>query len=340
MAGFSIRSGLLLAALLMAAGGLWAQRTFGPGGGGGGIGGGGRGGFRGGQASEDGTPIFYLNGDPYGREPDGRLFSWPRRPTDLSDRHGTPTWDIDPHFKSDLFTFVRINYYSTRYSDSWQTDYPDSDLNISFRLPELTTIRTNPNPIWLKLTDSKLFDYPFCYMVEVATLEFTDDEVAALRRYLLNGGFLMVDDFWGEEAWNSFHKQMQRVFPDREPVDLDLSHPIFHTVFDLKEKPQVPGITFWAAHRDSNIAWEKPDAKGAHYWGYSDDKGRLVALICQNTDLGDGWSRELSTVKLLQNLNTRRGSESDPDNTRYFHEYCEKLGYPMGVNIITYVMTH
>jgi hypothetical protein len=296
-----------------------------------------RGGFgRGGE----GAGIIYLNGDPYGREPDGRIYSWPRRPIDLSDRQGVPTWEVDPQFKGNLFTFVRINYYSTRYSDSWQTDYPSSDLNISFRLPELTTIQTNPNPIWLKLDDPKLFKYPFIYMVEVATLEFQEEEVKALRKYLLNGGFLMVDDFWGEQAWESFHKQMQRVFPDREPVDLELSHPIFHTVFDMKEKPQVPGIEFWAKHQDDGITWEKPDAKEPHYWGYSDDKGRMVALICQNTDLGDGWSRELSVAKLLQNIGLKRGIETDPANARYFHDFCEKLGYPMGVNIITYAMTH
>ena len=71
---------------------------------------------------------------------------------------------------------------------------------------------------------------------------FDDDEVKALRRYLLNGGFLMVDDFWGEDEWDNFYEQINRVFPDREPVELPLEHPIFHCVYDLKKKPQIPSI--------------------------------------------------------------------------------------------------
>jgi hypothetical protein len=281
--------------------------------------------------------LIYRNGDPYGTEADGRHYSWPRRPTDLSDRHGVPAWDFDAHFAGNAFTFARVNYHSYEYSDSWLTDYPDSDLNFSFRLQELTSFKINPNPVYVKFTDEALLDYPFVYMVEVATLEFTDDEVAGLRKYLRNGGFLMVDDFWGVQAWESFHTQMQRVFPDREPVDLDISHPIFHMVFDLKKKPQIPGIEFWARSRDKTITWERPDAREPHYWAYFDDKGRMMTLFCHNTDLGDGWSRELSVAKLVQFGNglTREGA-----NDSYFHQFCEMQGYPMGVNILTYVMTH
>jgi hypothetical protein len=280
-----------------------------PGGlGGGGFGGGG-GGFRGGGGRRGGG------------------FRQPQA-TDLSDRHGVGEWPVDAHFKNDLFTFCRIEYQNREdlggrryYQDSWLTDFPDSDLNFSFRLQQLTSLKVNPDPVRIRLTDEKLFDYPFIYMLEVANLEFTDEEIPILRKYLLNGGFLMVDDFWGVAAWESFHDQMKRVFPDREPVDLDLSHPIFHCVFDLKEKPQVPGIDFAVRHKDPLIQYERPDAKGAHYRAYYDDKGRIMALICQNTDLGDGWERE-------------------GEDEWYFHEYSEKRGYPMGVNIVFYAMTH
>jgi hypothetical protein len=314
----------LLAASLLCLGGLALAQfnggdnaPFGPGTGfgpqGGGFGGGGGGGGRrfGGGGGAPGMR----------RTPDGLLESWPEHPSDLSDRHGVGEWPMDPHFKNDTFTFCRIHYHSFRYADSWLTDFPDSDLNFSFRLQQLTSLKVNPNPVRIELTDDKLFDYPFIYMLEVATLEFRDDEITALRKYLLNGGFLMVDDFWGEAAWNHFHDQMKRVFPDREPVDLDLSHPIFHCVFDLKEKPQVPGIEFAVRHKEDGVAWEQPDAKGAHYRAYYDDHGRIMALVCQNTDLGDGWERE-------------------GDDVWYFHEYSEKRGYPMGVNIVFYAMTH
>ncbi len=93
------------------------------------------------------------------------------------------------------------------------TDWPDSDLNFSFRLQQLTSLKVNPDPISLRLTDERLFDYPFIYMIEPGALEFSEDEVKTLRRYLLNGGFLMVDDFWGEYQWRNFYEQIKRRLP-------------------------------------------------------------------------------------------------------------------------------
>lgn len=239
-----------------------------------------------------------------------------------ADRHGTPDWEVDPHFKSDVFTFCRIRYTSVYRGSTWITDFPDSDLNFSFRLQQMTSLKVNPHPVILDLTDPRLFDYPFIYMLEVANLEFTEEEVVALRRYLLNGGFLMIDDFWGVRAWNSFEQQLKRVFPDKETEDLEIDHPIFHCVFDLKEKPQMPGIEWAIAHKGmENQDYERFDAKGSHYRALYDDKGRIMVLVCQNVDLGDGWERE-------------------GEDEWYFHTYSEKLAYPMGINIIFWAMTH
>jgi hypothetical protein len=257
----------------------------------------------------------------------GRLqSSWPSRPTDLSDRHGIVEWPVDAAFKKDLFTFCRIEYHSYRYSDSWLTDFPDSDLDFSFRLQQLTSLKVNPNPVRHKLTDKELFDYPFIYMLEVATLEFLDEEIEPLHRYLTNGGFLMVDDFWGDRAWESFRAQMERVLPGNKPVELELSHPIFHCVFDLKELPQVPGITTAIGLKGTGITTEVApngfDGDGKpHYWAYFDQKGRMMALVCHNTDLGDGWERE-------------------GEDKWYFEEFSMKRAYPMGVNIVFYAMTN
>ena len=242
----------------------------------------------------------------------------------LTDRHGIDEWAVDPQFKSDLFTFVRIRWHSWRGGDIWLTDYPDSDLNFSFRLQQMTSLKVDPHPKQLDLTDPEIFDYPFIYMLEVGSLEFTEEEVVALRRYLLNGGFLLVDDFWGIPAWQNFEREMKRVFPDRESVDLPIEHPIFHAVFDLKQKPQIPGIDTAREVRAAGhpeISYERNDAKESHYRAFFDDKGRMMAIICQNTDLGDGWERE--------------GEEE-----WYFHQYSEKQAYPMGINIIFYAMTH
>jgi hypothetical protein len=239
-----------------------------------------------------------------------------------ADRHGTPTWEVDPHFKSDVFTFCRIRYTSIYRGSTWITDFPDSDLNFSFRLQQMTSLKVNPHPVILDLTDPRLFDYPFIYMLEVANLEFTEEEIVALRRYLLNGGFLMVDDFWGVRAWNSFEQQLKRVFPDKDTEDLEIDHPIFHCVFDLKEKPQMPGIEWAISHKGmDNQDYERYDAKGSHYRALYDDKGRIMVLVCQNVDLGDGWERE-------------------GEDEWYFHHYSERLAYPMGINIIFWAMTH
>jgi hypothetical protein len=182
-------------------------------------------------------------------------------------------------------------------------------------------MQVNPAPEVLELTDPQLVNYPFIYLIEPGRLVFDEAEVEALRGYLLNGGFLMVDDFWGEDEWYNFYNEIKRVFPDREPVELPLSHPIFHAVFDLKEKPQIPAINVALAGRSQGITWERPDAQEVHYKGIFDDKGRMMVIICHNTDLGDGWERE-------------------GENEWYFHEFSEKKAYPLGINIVFYAMTH
>jgi hypothetical protein len=259
------------------------------------------------------------------------------------DRAGVPDWEVDNEFSQDVFTFVRIQYssgyggrgygggygrgygrrggYGYGSGGDWRTDYPDSDLNFSYRLHQLTSMEVNPDGLVLELTDPELVNYPFIYMLECGRLVFTDEEVEALRRYLLNGGFLMVDDFWGEAEWFNFYREIKRVFPDREPIELSIDHPIFHTVFDLKEKPQIPSINVALAGRPYGITWEREDAKEVHFKALYDDQGRMMAIICHNTDLGDGWERE-------------------GEDEWYFHEFSEKKAYPMGINIVVYAMTH
>lgn len=238
-----------------------------------------------------------------------------------ADRNGVPTWDVDPSFKNDVFTFVRVKYNSVGRWGRWATDFPDSDLNFSYRLQQLTSLKVDPDGKILELTDPELFKYPFLYMIEPGDLDFMPDEVTALRRYLQNGGFLMVDDFWGEAEYANFYYEIKKVFPDREPVELPLDHPLFHCVYDLKEKPQIPSIGAALAGRDQGITWERADAKEVHYKGIFDDKGRMMVIICHNTDLGDGWERE-------------------GEDQWYFREFSEKKAYPLGINIIFYAMTH
>ena len=249
-----------------------------------------------------------------------------RRDWQSAGRGGVESWGLDRKFVKDSFTFVRIKYDSAGYrrGGGWATDFRDSELNFSLRLQQLTTLKVNPEPIVLELSDPKLFEYPFIYIIEPGDLMFHEPEVSALRKYLDNGGFLMVDDFWGDEEYENFYRELKRVFPNREPQEVPLEHEIFHCVYDLKEKPQLPSHqTAWNG-RQSGVIWEPrygSDTSIPHYQAIFDDDGRIMVFICHNTDLGDGWERE----------------GEDP---WYFEEFSVKKAYPMGINIVTYAMTH
>lgn len=247
------------------------------------------------------------------------------RNRNYDERGGVPLWEKNKDFEHDVFTFVRIEYdsHNGRYGwrgggrSKWRTDYPDADLNLSFRLEQLTSLKVDPKGRIIRLTDESLFDYPFIYIIEPGHLLFREEEVVALRKYLNKGGFLMVDDFWGEMEWQNFYREIKRVFPDREPEDVPLDHEIFHIVYDLEEKPQIPSINAFMYGQRT----ERPDAEYANYRGIFDDNGRMMAFICHNTDLGDGWERE--------------GVDQG-----YFKAYSEPFAYPLGINIVTYAMTH
>jgi hypothetical protein len=303
-------------ALFAAAAACLAQRGFG-----------GRG-FGGGRNSSG--PIYYTEG----REPvDERTVKTAREVPSHST--GTPAWTNQPGFSRDTFTFVRIirdrqpNDYTR--SGSWITDFPDSDLNLSYRVQQMTSIRTDPDGVIVRLTNPALFDYPWIYMVEPGALSLRDEEVPILRKYLLNGGFLMADDFWGEWQWEGFYRQMKRVFPDREFTELPMDHPLFHSVFDLKvpkNKLQTPNKRIGAMGR-GEVTWERHEQKDGsieecremHVRALTDDKGRMMVIATHNTDNGDGWERE---------------GEDD----FFFHEFSEKRAFPLGINIIFYAMTH
>lgn len=241
---------------------------------------------------------------------------------------GTPMWTNPKGFEKDAFTFVRVRRARAPYADggNWATDTPDSDLNLSYRLQQMTSMRVNPDGRYIRLTDADLTDYPFIYMVEPGSLYLTDPEIGALRKYLLNGGFLMLDDFWGDAEWANAEQVIKKVLPDRSFIELPLDHPIYHCVFEIKTKAQIPSVRvgirsqFDPLHRTYETN-HKGDVQTVHHRAIFDDKGRIMVIAMHNTDNGDGWERE---------------GESD----YYFHTFSEKTAYPLGINIIFYAMTH
>jgi hypothetical protein len=244
-------------------------------------------------------------------------------PIDYAEGRGrVPPWELDRDLPRDCFTFARVKYrsWTQRRSFNWYTDYRDSDLNLSFRLHQLTAMKVDSEGTYFEITDHRLFDYPFLFMSGVGGLELDDNEASILRRYMLGGGFIMIDDFHGHAEWDNFYKCIKMIFPDREPIEIPLEHPVFHTVFDLKEKYQVPNIGI-ARRFGGSRTWEQADWKEVHYCAVYDDKNRMVCFIGHNTDLGDGW-------------------EEESEDPFYFQTFSEPMAFPIGINVIVYAMTH
>lgn len=252
----------------------------------------------------------------------------------------TPNWTNTPTFEQDVFTFARVIFQSDGTAGfrrsfgprlGWWVDYPDADLNLSYRLQQLTSIRTDPDARVLKLADPGLFDCPLLYMEHAGYMRLSDDEVTALRKYLAAGGALFVNDFWGTQEWEGFAGQIKRVLPDHPWVELNTDHPIFYSVFDLRgpmHRLRVPTMQFWNEDFDATDPQSPPHRvfRGAgsdemHVRALLDNKGRIMILAIHNSDVSDGWERE-------------------GENDSYFSHYSEKIAYPLGINVIFYLMTH
>jgi hypothetical protein len=219
------------------------------------------------------------------------------------------------------WTFARfmyravIDHYRGGRGRNWTIDYPRSDRHLSAAVRRLTRIqsRSVEEPVAAEDGDD-IYNWPWLYAVEVGHWDLTDLQAAKLRDFLDRGGFFMCDDFHGTIEWDTFVASMKRVLPDRPIVEIPDNDPIFHTVFDLDARYQVPGDQFEHSHR----TYEK-DGFQARWRGIYDDKGRLMVAICHNMDLGDSWEHA--------------------DNPQYPEQYAA-LGARIGVNYIVYAMTH
>lgn len=217
---------------------------------------------------------------------------------------------------SDLFTFVRLKYRGTGwYGNGWEVDWPASDRNFISHLRQATNISVAPREKIIPVGSPELFNYPFAYILEVGTLQLTSAEAKNLREYLLRGGFIMVDDFHGRREWQSFHRQLKKIFPDREPEDIPISHPLFHCFFDIDELTQIPGLRSLFNGR----TYERIDGYPAYCRGVYDDHGRLMMMINFNSDLGDAWEHAAEGF--------------------YPRKYSD-MAYRLGINAVIYSLTH
>ncbi|HSR06103.1 MAG TPA: DUF4159 domain-containing protein [Bryobacteraceae bacterium] len=197
----------------------------------------------------------------------------------------------------------------------WTQDYPRADRHFLRALRRLTRIdaRSVEQPVNLD-DDDDVYNFPFLYAVQVGQWDLTDAQAVKLRDFILRGGFLMVDDFWGATQWQTFEASMSRVFPDLIPLDLNNDSPIFHAVYDLENRYQVPGARYLETG-----SYEKCQGCPAQWRAISDAKGRILVAMTVNSDVGDSWEFA--------------------DDPRYDEKFSA-LGIRIGVNYIVYSMTH
>jgi Domain of unknown function (DUF4159) len=235
----------------------------------------------------------------------------------LSDRaflhplHGDPPTE---------FYFARAIYRSRiRGGDPrfipWRIDYPKADRQFIIGLKRLSKLDVDDREHAVRLDDPELRRHPFLYAVEVGHMDLTDAEARGLRSYLLAGGFLVVDDFWGTLEWANFEQQLGRVIPEYPIVDISPDHPVLSSFYDIPGIIQVPNLS---QGMRGGPTWER-DGYEPHFRGVFDDAGRLMIAIVWNSDLGDAWEWA--------------------DHPRYPLSYST-FAYEMGLNLIIYGMSH
>jgi len=240
-----------------------------------------------------------------------------------------PKWGTRENFDGS-WTYCRGFYYSNRREaggSGWDTDFPGADNNFSVRLAELTAVRIKlddggqPDYVVVRITDPLLSRCSMLHLEDAGTAQFTDEEVDALRAYLLKGGFVTVDDFWGTAAWEQWAGEIGRVLPpDQYPIfDIPATHPILHTLYDIQEVEQVSNIRFWMLTR-GNVSERGADSPHANFRGIADEQGRLMVAMTHNTDIPDTWERE-------------------GESKEYFDRFSPN-GYAVGVNTVIYSLTH
>jgi len=243
-------------------------------------------------------------------------------------RREPPKWATPANFDGS-FNFCRGYFTADRREpggSGWDTDFPGADNNFSVRLAELTNVHVRldktgqPDYVVVRITDPLLYRCPILHMEDVGVVRFSDEEVEDLRAYLLKGGFLIVDDFWGTLAWAQWESEISRVLqPHKYPIiDIPSDHAVMHTLYDVKAVEQVSNIRFWI--QTGSVSERGSDSAQVNFRGIADERGRLMVVMAHNTDIPDTWERE-------------------GESKEYFDRFSPN-GYAVGVNIVLYAMTH
>ncbi len=215
------------------------------------------------------------------------------------------------------FAFARLVYRGNDdngWGPRWRVDWPEAETHLLEGINRLTRVNNRSEGVLVKLSDDSIFDFPWMYAVEVGSLSLNDDEAQRLREYCLRGGFLMVDDFHGPFEWAQFAYTMKKVFPDRDIIELKDDNTIFHVLYDLPERKQIPGLRPLRSGR----TWER-GGNIPHWRAILDDDGRIMVAINFNMDLGDAWEHA--------------------DWPEYPEPYSA-MAYRFAINYVIYAMTH
>ena len=243
----------------------------------------------------------------------------------------TPVRRAPATFPDRNFVVCRLEYRQVRSEPNgggWRTDYPYGEINLMIRLSELTKTPVswegNRQPYYfvVRATDDALFQCPFVIASDVGTVGFTQEEADRLRQYLLKGGFLWVDDFWGNAAWAQWSREIGKALPPGEFAieDVALDDPIFRSQFIVTKVPQITNIRFWRYSGGRETSERGAETDQAHFRAIRDAKGRIMVVMTHNTDVADSWERE----------------GEDPG---FFFQFSPD-GYALGVNVLLHAMTH
>ncbi len=232
-----------------------------------------------------------------------RPSEWTRARLRYPDLVGYPNFSANPRYLG--------------FAGYWTMDYPRSDRHLLEGVKRLTRIDARPleQVVSLDGTD-EINNWPVAYAVEVGYMNLPEVQAQQLRDYLDRGGFLMVDDFHANREWKNFEENLKRIYPNRDWVDIPNSDPIFHVLYDLEDRVQIPG---WGSVQQG-VTYEKDESGRPEHWrAIYDEKGRVVIAICHNMDMGDAWEHS--------------------DNPRY-PEKMASLAYRIAMNYFVYDLTH